>query len=188
MSACLSVILSACPSVCYISCLSADSLCACRLFVVLFVCLLDCCLLVFAAAGSTPCATPSCGAVLQLRRLAGQFAVRLQVGEPGADEAGFGSRLCTNVCTQMFVKVLCTYDLHPCARQRHTCIHTHLHVHTRTYVHSFTHSLTHSLIHSLTHSLTHSCLRSHKEGICTHFGVRPISGPCERSKVPETST
>ena len=91
MSACLSVILSACPSVCYISCLSADSLCACRLFVVLFVCLLDCCLLVFAAAGSTPCATPSCGAVLQLRRLAGQFAVRLQVGEPGADEAGFGA-------------------------------------------------------------------------------------------------
>ena len=97
-------------------------------------------------------------------------------------------RLCTNVCTQMFVKVLCTYDLHPCARQRHTCIHTHLHVHTRTYVHSFTHSLTHSFTHSLTHSLTHSCLRSHKEGICTHFGVRPISGPCERSKVPETST
>jgi hypothetical protein len=105
-------------------------------------------------------------------------------------------RLCTNVCTQMFVKVLCTYDLHPCARQRHTCIHTHLHVHTRTYVHSFTHSLTHSLTyslthshtHSLTHSLTHSCLRSRKESICTHFGVRPISGLCERSKVPETST
>ena len=33
-----------------------------------------------------------------------------------------------------------------------------------------------------------TCLCMRKESICTHFGVRPISSPCERSKVPETST
>ena len=55
-------------------------------------------LLARSAAGSTLCATPSCGAELQVRRVGGQLAVRLHLGGPGADGADFGAQEFVIMC------------------------------------------------------------------------------------------